>query len=63
MQERQAEPDKFHRELQRLLEQLAAERRLVESQARQWPPILQGEAAEARFVLAAQQRVKRSATR
>jgi hypothetical protein len=81
MPELHAGRDKLHKELDRLLELLAVEhrlvesharksepvilaepqaprQRLVESQARKLAPILQGDMAEARFVLAAQQRIK-----
>jgi hypothetical protein len=61
MLERRAERDKFHKELDRLLEQLAAQRRLVASQARKPAAAPRGETAEAQFVFAAQQRVKRRA--
>jgi hypothetical protein len=56
-----AERDKYHRELDRLLQILAAQRRLVERQARKSAPALRSETAEAQFVLAAQQRAKRRA--
>ena len=56
MQKLHAELDKFHKELRRLLELLAAQRQLVESQARKTVPVLQlGETAEALVVLRAQQ--------
>jgi hypothetical protein len=56
MQKLHAELDKFHKELRRLLELLAAQRQLVESQARKSAPVLQlGETAEAQLVLRAQQ--------
>jgi hypothetical protein len=63
MLERRAERDKFHKELDRLLEQLVAQRRLVASQVRKPAPGPRGETAEAQFVLAAQKRVKRRAER
>ena len=63
MLERRAERDKFHKELDRLLEQLATQRRLIASQASKPAPVALGETAEAQFVLAAQQRVKRRAER
>ena len=81
MPELHAGRDKLHKELDRLLELLVAEHRLVESQARKSVPVLaeaqparrrlvdnqartsaallEGEMAEARFVLAAQQRANR----
>jgi hypothetical protein len=47
-------------ELDRLIELIAAERRLVRSQARKWRPLLQkGDMAEAQAVITAQQRVTR----
>jgi len=64
MQKQHAQRDKFHKELDRLLELLAAQRRLVESQARKSAPVLQrGETAEAQFVLAAQRRTNRRVER
>jgi hypothetical protein len=64
MQELHAAPDKFHRELERLLELLAAQRRFVDSQVgRSTRGVLQhGEMAEAQVVLAAQQRLKYAAS-
>jgi hypothetical protein len=82
MREFHAERDRFHKELDRLLELLAAQRRhvasearkselvaqaetqavrrrLVETPPRKLAPILQGDMAEARFVLAAQYRANR----
>lgn len=62
MQERRAEGDKFHRELDRLLAVLAAQRRRVESEARRPALVIPlGETAEAQVVLAAQLRFKRRA--
>ncbi len=59
MQQLRATPDKFHKELERLLALLAAQRRLVDSQAMKSMQVLQqGETAEAQIVLAAQQRLK-----
>jgi hypothetical protein len=56
-----ASPDKFHKELERLLELLAAQQRLVDSQAKKSTTILQpGEMAEAQMVMAVQQRLKYS---
>ena len=81
MRELHAERDRFHKELDRLLEILAAQRRHFESEGRKSEPvaqaepqavrrrpvetprklvpILQGDMAEARFVLAAQNRANR----
>jgi hypothetical protein len=63
MQELDAELEKFHNELNRLLK-LLARSRIAESQAAKREVAPQhGDTAEARFVLAAQRRVKRHATR
>jgi hypothetical protein len=54
-----ATPDKFHKELEPLLERLAAQQHLVDSQAKKSTAILKpGETAEAQVVMAAQQRHK-----
>ncbi len=63
MRELHPERDKFYKELDRLLQLLAAQQRLVASQARKSAPVRLDETAEAQFVLAAQQRVKRRARR
>jgi hypothetical protein len=56
------ELDKFHKELPRLLELLAVQRRLIESQPRKLAPVLQhDERAEALFVLKAQQLIRSQA--
>jgi hypothetical protein len=58
--ELQAAQDNFHKELDRLLELLAARQRLIEAQFGKLPPALeQGETAEAQAVLAALERVER----
>jgi CRISPR/Cas system-associated protein Csm6 len=59
METLRATPDKFHRELETLLELLAAQERLVDSQVKKSMAILQpGETAEAQVVMAVQQRLK-----
>src|SRR5665213_1064482 len=58
--ELQAAQDNFHKELDRLLELLAARQRLIEAQLGKLPSALeQGETAEAQAVLAALERVER----
>lgn len=57
MQERDAAHDPFHRELQRLLALLAAQRRVIARELKVRPATIErDETAEARLVLAAQQR-------
>jgi hypothetical protein len=60
-QELEAAHDKFHHELDQLLELLAAQQRLVERKAGKSASVLQqGEMAEAQAVLAALKRVAAS---
>ena len=56
----QAEHDQFHKELDRLLRMLAAQRRLMAREVRNLAPptASRGETTEAQFVFAAQQRLK-----
>lgn len=60
IEEPKAGRDRLHKELDQLLELLAAQRRNVQAEVRKSKPVIQkGDTAEAQFVLAAQQRLKR----
>ncbi len=60
MQKSQPGHDQFHKELDRLLQVLATQRRLIAREARTLAPLATspGETTEAQLVFAAQQRLK-----